>query len=161
MAAAMSATVFFNDQNEIATLSNVFKVSGTPTDPTAAILLVTDPAGVATTYNWPGGPNTLTHGTAGVFSQNVACSAVIDGIWTWKWTGTGTASDAAEGTWTVTRIDQTLYATVEEVKSRLGITDTQDDFELTLAVQAASRSIDEICGRYFWRGTDTRTYIPE
>jgi len=157
----VSATVFFNDQNEIATLSNVFKISGTPTDPTAAILLVTDPAGVATTYNWPGGPNTLTHGTAGVFSQNVACSAVIDGIWTWKWTGTGTASDAAEGTWTVTRIDQTLYATVEEVKSRLGITDTQDDFELTLAVQAASRSIDEICGRYFWRGTDTRTYIPE
>ena len=81
-------------------------------------------------------------------------------MWTYKWTGTGTASDAAEGTWTVTSIGASLYCTVEELKSRLGITDTADDFEITLAVQAACRSIDEICGRYFWHGTDTRTYIP-
>jgi hypothetical protein len=161
MAAAMTATVFYNDVNEIATLGNTFKVGTTPTDPTTIVLTVTDPARVVTTYNWPGGPNTLTHGTAGVFSQNVPCSSVIDGIWTYAWSGTGSASDAVEGTWTVTRIDQTTYASVEELKSRLGITDTQDDFELILATQAASRSIDEICGRYFWRGTDTRTYVPE
>jgi hypothetical protein len=157
----MTATAFYNDVNEIATLTNTFKVSGTPTDPTAAILLVTDPAGVATTYNWPGGPNTLTHGTSGVFSQNVPCAAAVDGIWLYKWTGTGAASDVTEGTWTVGRVDNTFYCSVEELKSRLNITDTTDDFELMLAVQAASRFVDEICGRYFWRGTDTRTYVPE
>src|SRR5262249_35612470 len=46
-------------------------------------------------------------------------------------------------------------------KSRIGITDTQDDFEIMLACQAAARKIEEITGRYFWRGTDTRTYVPE
>jgi hypothetical protein len=153
----VTATVFYNDANEFATLTNTFKVNGVNTDPTVATVVVTDPAGVATTLT--GGQ--LTHVGTGIFSVNVACSAAVDGIWTYKWTGTGTASDAVEGTWTVTRIDQTLYATVEELKSRLNIPDTTDDFEITLAVQAASRSIDEICGRYFWRGTDTRTYVPE
>ena len=82
-------------------------------------------------------------------------------MWLYKWEGTGTASDAVEGTWTVTTIDNSLYCTVEELKSRLQIGDTADDFEVTLAVQAACRSIDEITGRYFWRGNDVRTYIPE
>jgi hypothetical protein len=153
----MTATVFYNDINEIATLTNTFKVAGVPTDPTVATVVVTDPTGVATTYT--GGQLTHTPAT-GLYTVGVPCSATVDGVWTYKWTGTGAASDAAEGTWTVTRIDQTLYCTVEEMKSRLVIPDTADDFELTLAVQAACRSIDQMTGRYFWRGTDTRTYMP-
>jgi Phage gp6-like head-tail connector protein len=149
----VTATVFFADpSNEIATLTNVFKVSGVPTDATTAVVTVTDPTGATSTPS-------VTHVSTGTYSATVACT--LSGVWLYKWVGTGTASDVTEGTFTVTTIDQTVYATVEEVKSRLGITDTTDDFELTLAVQAASRSIDEICGRYFWRGTDTRTYIPE
>ena len=156
--ADVSATVFFNDANEIATLTNTFKVNGVPADPTVASVVVTDPTGTATTYT--GGQLTHTPAT-GAYSVNVPCSATVDGVWTYKWIGTGAASDVAEGTWTVTRIDQTYYCTVEELKSRLAIPDTSDDFEITLAVQAACRSIDEICGRYFWQGTATRTYIPE
>ena len=57
-------------------------------------------------------------------------------------------------------VDQTLYLTAAELKSRLGIPDSTDDAEVTLAIQAACRSIDEIAGRYFWQGTDTRTYVP-
>jgi len=149
----MTATVFFADAaNEIATLTNVFKVNGVPTDATTVTLTVTDPTGATST---PANSHTGT----GTYTATVACT--IAGVWLYKWVGTGTASDVAEGTFTVTTIDQTAYATVEEVKSRLGITDSQDDFELTLAVQAASRKIDQICGRYFWRGTDTRTYVPE
>jgi hypothetical protein len=153
MAAAMTATVFFADAaNEIATLTNVFKVNGVPTDATTAVLTITDPTGATSTPS-------VTHSGTGTYTATVPCT--ISGVWLYKWAGTGTAADVVEGTFTVVTIDQTIYATVEELKSRLTITDTTDDFELTLAAQAASRSIDEICGRYFWRGTDTRTYIPE
>ena len=34
------------------TLTNTFKVSGTATDPTTISLVVTDPAGTATTYTY-------------------------------------------------------------------------------------------------------------
>lgn len=158
----MSATVFYNAAAELATCANTFRVGTTPTDPTVVTLVITNPAGVTVTYNWPGTPNTLTHGTSGVFSQDVPCSAAVEGIWSGVWTGTGAASDVVAFTWTVgtTNLNQ-FYCSVEELKSRLKIDGTGDDFELTVAVQAASRSIDEICGRYFWRGTDTRTYVPE
>jgi len=137
----VSATVFYQDANEFATLQNIFKVSGVPTDPSTVTLTVTDPTGATSAPS-------VTHVSAGTYTANVACT--VAGVWTYLWEGTGTASDAVAGTWTV-----------EELKSRLGITDTSDDFELGLAAAGASRAIDEITGRYFWRGTDTRTYIPE
>lgn len=152
MAPAVSATVFFADSNEFATLQNVFKVNGVATDPTSVTLTITDPTGAQTT------PST-THVSTGTYTANVACT--LPGVWSYLWEGTGTATDAVAGTWTVSPVTSSqLYCTVEELKSRLGIADTSDDFEVTLAVQAACRSIDEICGRYFWRGTDTRTYVP-
>ena len=156
----MSATVFYADPNgnEIATLSNTFKVSGTPTDPTTVSLVVTDPTGAQTTYAY--NPGTITRTGTGAYSQLVPTT--IAGVWSYEWVGTGTAADVVAGTWTAQPLTSNqLYCTVEELKSRLNIGDTSDDFEVTLAVQAACRSIDEICGRYFWRGTDTRTYIPE
>jgi hypothetical protein len=148
----MSATVFFADPAaELATLTNTFKVGGVPTDATSVTLTVTDPTGATSTP-------AVTHTSTGVYTATAACT--VAGVWLYKWVGTGTASDVVEGTFTVTTVDSSLYATVEELKSRLAIGDTGDDFEITLAVQAASRSVDEICGRYFWRGTDTRTYVP-
>jgi hypothetical protein len=149
----LSATVFYNDVNEIATLTNVFKVSGVPTDATLATLTITDPTGAVTIP-------AVTHSGTGTYTANVACP--VTGIWTYLWEGTGTASDAVAGTWTVTTVAlNQRYCSVEELKSRLAIPDSSDDLELTLAVEAASRSVDEICGRYFWRGTDTRTYVPQ
>ena len=149
----MSAAVFWQDGNEFATVQNVFEVSGVPTDPTAVTLTITDPTGATSTP-------AVAHVSTGMYSANIACT--IAGIWTYLWEGTGTASDAQAGTWTVqfTLLNQ-MYCSVEELKSRLNIGDTADDFELILAVQAASRSVDEVCGRYFWRGTDTRTYVPQ
>src|SRR5215469_9970687 len=136
----MSATVFFSDANEFATLQNIFRVNNVPTDPTTVVLTITDPTGATTTPS-------PSHTATGTYTANVACT--VAGIWTYLWEGTGTASDAVAGTWTVTTI--TLgqrYCSVEELKSRLGITDTADDLELQLAVEAASRSVDEITGRY-------------
>lgn len=149
----MSATVFYQDASEFATLTNTFEVNGTPTDPNTVTLTVTDPTGAQTT---PSATKTST----GVYTANIACTAA--GVWSFLWEGTGTASDAIAGTWTVQPVTSNqLYCTVEELKSRLNITDAQDDFELTIAVQAACRAIDKMCRRYFWRGTDTRTYVPE
>ena len=149
----MGATVFYAGGDEFATLQNVFKVNGVPTDPTTVTLTVTDPTGTATT------PST-SHPSTGTYTANVACTT--DGIWVYEWDGSGTASDIQEGTWTVgpTALNQN-YCSTEELKSRLGITDDEDDFELNVAVAGASRAIDEYTGRYFWRGTDTRTYVPE
>lgn len=157
----MSATVFYNAAAELATVSNVFKVSGSPADPTTAALVITDPAGVQTTYNWPGGPNTLTRLGLGSFTQDVPCSSTVDGIWSYVWTGTGTASDVAPGTWSVfpTTLNR-YYCSAEELKSRLGLTRPDDDSEVALAVAAASRAVEGYCERYFYRAADTRTYVP-
>lgn len=158
----MSATVFYNSAAELATCSNVFSVGGTATDPDTVTLVITDPAGVQTTYNWPGGPNTLTRTAAGTFRQDVPCSSAVDGLWVGVWTGTGAASDVAPFTWTVqsTQLNR-YYCSAEELKSRLKITTSADDSEIALAVAAASRAVDGYCERYFYRATDIRTYVPQ
>ena len=149
----MSATVFFQDQQELATLTNVFKVNGVPTDATTVTLTITDPTGAQTTPS-------VTHSGTGTYTADVACT--LAGVWSYLWEGTGTASDAVAGTWTVTPVTSNqLYCTVEELKSRLAIPDSGDDFEVMGAVRAACRAIDRVTGRYFWRGTDTRTYVPQ
>lgn len=154
----MSATVFWNASTEIATCANTFEVNGVPTDPTVATLTVTDPAGMITTYT--GGQFTHTP-ASGVYTVNVPCSSTVTGIWTGIWTGTGAASDAAAFTWTTWPTDlRQYYCSTDELKSRLGVTGTVDDAELLQAVTAASRAVDEYCDRYFYRATDTRTYIP-
>ena len=158
----MSASVFYNSAAEIASCSNVFKVSGTPADPTAVTLTITDPAGLVTVYNWPGGPNTLTHPATGTFTQNVACASAVEGIWSGVWTGTGSASDVAAFTWvTQSPALNRNYCTSDELKSRLQIGSSTDDYEIALAVAAGSRAIDRYCGRFFYRVTDTLTYVPD
>ena len=127
----MSATIFYSATAELATCSNVFRVNSTPTDPTAVVLTITSPAGVVTTYNWPGGPSTLTHGTAGSFTQDVPCTTTVDGIWSGVWTGTGAASDVAAFTWvTQSPALNRNYCTDGELKSRLQITGTTDQFSI-------------------------------
>lgn len=150
----MSATVYFAGADELAVLTNTFEVAGVPTDPTGVTLTVTDPTGAQTT------PSTTKLST-GKYTATISCT--LAGLWTYEWDGSGTASDIIAGTWTVGPVAlNQFYCSNEELKSRLGITDTTDDFEITLAVQAASRSIDELTGRYFWRSasSEVRTYIP-
>lgn len=148
----MGATVFFDSSSELATLTNVFAVNGVNTDPTSVTLTVTSPTGAVTTP-------TPTHSGTGTYTADITCDEA--GIWRYQWVGTGTATDTVVGTWTV--FDTALqrnYCTVEELKSRLGVNDTTDDFELRLAVDSASRWIDSHTGRSFYRISETRTYAP-
>lgn len=50
------------------------------------------------------------------------------------------------------------YLTLSELKGWLDISDTNDDAQLELAIEAASRAIDEFCGRRFWQASETRYY---
>src|SRR4051812_44151209 len=153
------ASVFFESASELARLSNTFTVLGVPTDPTTATLTVTSPSGVATDYT--GGQLTHTNGT-GVYTKDVTCSEA--GEWQFRWVGTGSATDTTVGTFTVQ--EATLgrpYAKPAALKSRLGISETADDYEIHGCCFAASRAIENHCQRQFWRtATGTaRTFEPE
>jgi hypothetical protein len=55
-----------------------------------------------------------------------------------------------------------LYATVEQLKQRINITDTVDDVVLDMVLDAVSRAIDNFCNRFFYStaaGT-VRYYTP-
>ncbi|MFI7072051.1 hypothetical protein [Micromonospora sediminicola] len=150
------AEVFYADAAELARLTNTFTVDGTPTDPTTVTLVVTDPAGSPTTYT--GGQ--LGHGSAGVYSKDIPCTTA--GVWSYVWVGTGAASDAVAGTWTVQSTDLgRLYCTPEELRSRVGQFNPDDDTrdsEIVEACATASRWIDQWCGRSFWRADGTRVF---
>jgi hypothetical protein len=151
----MGATVFFAGANELATLTNTFSVSGTPTAPSSVTLTVTSPSGTATPYT--GGD--LTNPSTGVYTKDIPCTEA--GVWTYTWIGTGTASDVVAGTWAVTSTAfGELYCTPEQLKSRTGITDNYDDAEIFGACRAVSRWIDGHCDRAFVRRTVTLTLEP-
>lgn len=159
----MGATVFFQDTggDDVATLAMVFNASGSPADPTAVSCVVTDPTGVSTVHTYLGAtPADITRQSIG--NYQLLIGSTIVGLWGFVWIGTGAASDVEAGTWTVSpasTINQ-FYTSVEEIKSRLKITDTQDDFELHGAVQAAARAVEGYTGRFFYQLTETRTYRP-
>jgi hypothetical protein len=47
------------------------------------------------------------------------------------------------------------YATLAEVKASLRLTDSTDDALLERAIESASRRIDEYCGRFFYKTSQT------
>lgn len=152
----MGSTVFYDSANELATLSNTFRVAGVATDPTTVTLVVTDPVGAATTYT--GGQFTHTGGT-GLYSIDIPCPTV--GLWTFRWTGTGAASESEPGSWMVASGSfADLYCPPEMLKSRTGISDSYDDREILAAARSVSRWIDEHCDRVFARRTVTLQLTP-
>ena len=52
------------------------------------------------------------------------------------------------------------YSTLQNVKRNLQITDTVDDGLLELCIESASRAIDNLTERIFYRTTTTRIYAP-
>jgi hypothetical protein len=159
----VGATVFFQNAggNDTATLQMIFQVTGTPADPTAVSCVITDPTGAATTHTFGGpAPADITKLSTGTYQLLIGSTIV--GMWSYVWIGTGTASEVDAGTWHVnpaSTIHQ-FYTSVEELKSRLNISDTVSDFELELAVQAAARAVESYCGRFFYQIAETRTYVP-
>jgi hypothetical protein len=53
------------------------------------------------------------------------------------------------------------YATLQQVKSAIGIQDGQDDAAIEMAIESASRQIDSYTERYFYNaGTATKIFTP-
>lgn len=158
----MTASVFFESANEFATLRNVFtNEAGTAVDPSTVSLTVTAPDGTETTYTYAG--SQITRNTTGDYQKLIGCSQA--GVWRYEWNGTGTATDTTSGAWRVWAVGAHLYVTPEDLKSRFGVSDTNDDYEILGAVRAASRRIESYCGmprgRGWWRDTavTTRTFV--
>lgn len=161
----MSSTVFYDNANEFATLTVTFNVLTIPTDPTAVSCLVTDPAGGQVTHTFGGAaPADVTKVSTGKYKLDIACSPSItgvEGLWSYAWVGTGAAADVQPGTWRVLALDQPRwYVGPEELKDRIGQTDSTTDSVLASVCLATSRWIDRYCGRHFFRTTDVRTYQP-
>lgn len=144
----MGASVFFESASELARLSNTFTVDEAPTDPSTVALTLTSPTGTATTYTYAA--TEITKDSTGVYHKDAACGEA--GEWVYRWVGTGAATDTTIGTFTVqeTTVGR-LYATVEALKSRLGVEDSVDDYELHAACFAASRAVEQHARRVFWR----------
>jgi len=163
----VTATVFYDSVNEIALISNTFtNAAGVPADPTTVSCIVTDAAATAVTHTYNGAlPADIVKVTTGKYTLSVPCSPSIqgvDGLWGFEWIGTGAVSDVQPGTWRVlpANLSQLNYTGLEEMKSRLGITDSADDYELQIAIFSACGWVNEYCGRHFNRITETRTFVP-
>lgn len=143
--------VLYAGSAELVTLSNTFEVDGVPTDPTTVTLTVVDPAGTSTTYTYAGA--TITRTSAGLYAKDVACT--LTGRWQAVWTGTGAASDITPVTWDVRDSGRLPYASVAQLKARLGIADanTGQDEACQDALDSVTLDIDRYCGRTFTRDT--------
>lgn len=159
----MTATVYYDNANQLATLAALFTSSGSPADPTTVSCVVTDPSGTSTTYTVTSG-QIVRIGT-GSYTLPVSCApatAGADGLWGGIWIGTGAVSDIQPSTWRVMpEATSQWYIGLEEFKDRLAITDSADDSQCQIAIQSATSAVNEHCGRHFWRVTETRTYQPD
>ena len=168
----MSATVFFDSPNEIATVTNTFLNGTSPADPTNITCIVTDPAGGVVTHSYLGAaPADITRTGTGVYSLNIACSPSVTGsygLWTFVFVGTGAVQDAQPGTFRTFPLADAVtgfnswYCGLEELKSRLSIaaTDTASDYEMILSIQTVTDWITSYCGQHFYQVTEVRTFVP-
>jgi hypothetical protein len=163
----VTSTVFWDNVNELATINATFtNSSGVPTNPTVTTCVVTDPSGAQVIHTFGGSaPADITNVSPGVFKLDVSCVPSvtgIEGLWSYTFIGTGAASDVQPGTWRVLALDQARwYVGPEELKDRLGQTDTGTDSVIESVCLATSRWIDRYCGRHFFRMTDIRTFPPD
>lgn len=163
----MTATVFYDSASEIALISASFtNAAGSLADPTTVTCTITEPANVAVTHTFGGAaPADIVKVSTGKYTLSIPCLPSvtgIDGLWGFQFTGTGAVSDSQPGTWRVlpAGVSQVWYAGLEEMKDRLGVTDTADDSSLQFAIAASAGWINEYCGQAFNRVTETRTFVP-
>lgn len=127
--------------------------NGVLTDATV-VLTVTDPAGTVTTPS-------VAHTSTGIYDASFTISTA--GVWFWYWTASGTVVDVTPPESVLAATPGPItYASLSELKSYLGITDTTEDPQLLDSLITAARSIDHICGRRFWpdQTASARLYNP-
>lgn len=147
----MTATVFYDNVNEIALISNTFlNSSQVAADPATISCIITDPSGTSVTHTFGGAsPADIVRVSTGKYTLSVPCApaiAGVDGLWQFEWVGTGAVSDVQPGTWRVLPANvATWYIGLEEFRDRLGITDSADDSQAQIAIQTVCGWINQYC----------------
>lgn len=115
---------------------------GVLTDATVT-LTVTKPSGATSTPS-------VSRTSTGVYDATFTIDA--KGPWSWRWDVTGAITDVAYGELSAQDPAPPAYATLTDLKGRLGIdpSDTSEDATLQGKLATASRDIDKDCGRRFW-----------
>lgn len=126
---------------------------GVLTNATVA-LTVTDPAGAATNP-------TITNTSTGQYDASFTLATA--GLWSWVWAVSGTIVDVAQGNVFAADPAPPTYASMSELKSYLGVTDTTQDALLQDSLVTASRWIEHHCSRRFYPDltATARTFHPD
>lgn len=118
----------------------VYDASETLTNATV-VLTVTDPAGTTSTPS-------VTNSSTGTYDASFSLDSA--GTWFWVWAVSGAVVDVETGSVLAADPGPLTYASLADLKSYLGITDTTQDSQLLDSLVTASRGIEHICGRRFY-----------
>ncbi len=189
----MSLAVYVNQaQTVIPNTVCFYTANNTLTDPATVTAVVTDPNGNETSYTYTSavsGLNVIYKTAVGKYELDLqpfnTSSPPAAGLWHVVWVGVGaTVASTVQVTNQSFRVNglagvgsqQTWYASVEELKDRLGASYsalaaqqgvnsqyfnlTNDDYQLNLALEVASKAVNRFCGTHFNKITEARTYVP-
>jgi hypothetical protein len=167
----LSSLVLYDSASNYTVRTVEFTAAGVPVNVTTLTVVVTDPAGGATTYTL-GSSAQLTNTSAGNYALKIPTSPSVAGnfgLWSVVWipTYSGTLDEyiQTDSFRTIPLTDSTTgiqnwYTSKEEVKSRLTINDTASDYEIQLGIQVVMGWINDYCQRHFYQIAETRTFAP-
>ena|ERR1700722_13440480 len=172
----MGSQVLYNNPDEAVAVTNITftNLSGVITDPSAISCVVTDPTGNSTTYTYTAGSgiNEILKTATGDYTLTL--DGLTDaGLYVFTWIGTGNnVQQVTPGTFRLIPLSdvgfgmQTWYTGLEELKSRLGLSVGDKNYntfnyEMQVSIHAVSNWINRYCGRHFYQLSETRTYMPD
>ena len=123
--------------------TSVTDVNGAAIDASMA-LLVTKPDGSTTAP-------TIVHPGTGSYTATLTADQA--GTWLYRWTASGAVTAVDSGQFSAADPAPLIYASVADLRARMDRTDTETptaDAPLISALLAASRDVDEDCGRRFY-----------
>ena len=142
-------------------------LAGAQADPSSVSCTVMSPVGVVTTYTYSSGSgvNQIVKINTGNYSLTLT-GLTLDGLYSFTWVGTGNSvNQVTAGSFRVISLSslsgqQRWYCGLDEFKSRNSqlITNTADDYEISMAIQTASGWINRYCGTHFFQVAEARTY---
>lgn len=165
----MSSQVFYDNAAAGCSVDPVvfLNLAGAQADPVSVLCIITDPSGTATTYTYAGGTgiNSVVKASTGNYSLTIS-GLTVSGLYSFVWVGTGNSvNQVTAGSFRVVPMatlsgQQRWYCGIEEFKSRnsIPLTNHADDYEISMAIQAASGWINRYCGTHFFQVTEARTY---